>query len=58
MNARMITGDADPGWPSQGRDDADWLLRSVYDTFTKGLATADLTEARELLESVPSQSTG
>ena len=45
-------------WRSQGRDDADRLLRSVYDTFTEGFATADLTEARGLLESPPSQSTG
>jgi predicted ATPase/class 3 adenylate cyclase len=45
-------------WRSQGTDDADRLLRSVYDTFTEGFATADLTEARDLLESLPSQSTG
>jgi predicted ATPase/class 3 adenylate cyclase len=45
-------------WRSQGRNDADRLLRSVYDTFTEGFATADLTEARGLLESLPSQSTG
>ena len=45
-------------WRSQGRDDADRLLRSVYDTFTEGFATPDLTEARELLEGLPSQSTG
>ncbi|HWI00685.1 MAG TPA: AAA family ATPase, partial [Propionibacteriaceae bacterium] len=37
-------------WRTQGRDDADTLLRSVYDTFTEGFATADLTEARALLE--------
>jgi predicted ATPase len=37
-------------WRSQGREDADRLLRSVYDTFTEGFATADLTEARALLE--------
>jgi predicted ATPase/class 3 adenylate cyclase len=37
-------------WRSQGRDDADRLLRSVYDTFTEGFATPDLTEARDLLE--------
>jgi hypothetical protein len=43
-------------WRSQGRDDADRLLRSVYDTFTEGFATADLTEARGLLESLPSES--
>jgi predicted ATPase/class 3 adenylate cyclase len=43
-------------WRSQGRDDADRLLRSVYDTFTEGFATADLTEARGLLESLPSAS--
>jgi hypothetical protein len=30
----------------------------VYDTFTEGFATADLTEATELLDSLPSQSTG
>jgi predicted ATPase len=45
-------------WRSQGRNDADGLLRSVYDTFTEGFATADLTEARDLLESRPSESTG
>jgi predicted ATPase/class 3 adenylate cyclase len=45
-------------WRNQGRDDADRLLRSVYDTFTEGFATADLTEATELLDSLPSQSTG
>jgi tetratricopeptide (TPR) repeat protein len=45
-------------WRSQGRDHADRLLRTVYDTFTEGFATADLTEARGLLESLPSQSTG
>ena len=45
-------------WRSQGRNDADRLLRSVYDTFTEGFATADLTEARALLESQPSESTG
>ena len=45
-------------WRNQGRDDADRLLRSVYDTFTEGFATPDLTEARELLEGLPSQSTG
>ena len=33
------------------------LLRTVYDTFTEGFATADLTEARGLLESArPSRS--
>jgi predicted ATPase len=45
-------------WRNQGRDDADQLLRSVYDTFTEGFTTADLTEARGLLERLPSQSTG
>jgi predicted ATPase/class 3 adenylate cyclase len=45
-------------WRTQGRDHADRLLRTVYDTFTEGFATADLTEARGLLESLPSQSTG
>jgi predicted ATPase len=44
-------------WRSHGRDDTDALLRSVYDTFTEGFATPDLTEARELLESRPSEST-
>jgi predicted ATPase/class 3 adenylate cyclase len=44
-------------WRTQGRDDADRLLRSVYDTFTEGFATADLTEARGLLGSLPSRST-
>ncbi len=38
-------------WRTQGRDDADGLLRSVYDTFTEGFEIADLTEARALLES-------
>jgi predicted ATPase len=28
-------------------------LRAVYDTFTEGFATADLTEARALLETSP-----
>jgi predicted ATPase/class 3 adenylate cyclase len=42
---------------TQSRDDhADRLLRNVYDTFTDGFATADLTEAKSLL--LPSQSTG
>jgi predicted ATPase/class 3 adenylate cyclase len=41
-------------WRSQGRSDADQLLRSVYDTFTEGFGFADLTEARELLDSLPS----
>jgi hypothetical protein len=36
-------------WRSQGTDGADRLLRSVYDTFTEGFATADLVEARTLL---------
>jgi tetratricopeptide (TPR) repeat protein len=45
-------------WRGQGRDDADRLLRSVYDTFTEGLATADLVEARTLLERLPQASTG
>jgi predicted ATPase/class 3 adenylate cyclase len=40
-------------WRSQGRDDADRLLRGVYGTFTEGFATADLTEARALLETRP-----
>lgn len=33
---------------AQGRDDADRLLRRIYDTFTEGFDTADLTEARGL----------
>jgi tetratricopeptide (TPR) repeat protein len=37
-------------WRSQGRNDADRLLRSVYDTFTEGFATPDMAEARDLLE--------
>ena len=41
---------------TQGTDRADRLLRNVYDTFTEGFATADLTEAKSLL--LPSQSTG
>jgi predicted ATPase len=45
-------------WQSQGRDHPDRLLRNVYDTFTEGFATADLTEASGLLQSVPSQSAG
>jgi predicted ATPase/class 3 adenylate cyclase len=44
-------------WRSQGTDDPDRLLRSVYDTFTEGLATADLVEARTLLERLPPSST-
>jgi predicted ATPase/class 3 adenylate cyclase len=44
-------------WRSQGTDDADQLLRSVYDTFTEGFATADLVEARTLLERLPPSST-
>jgi predicted ATPase/class 3 adenylate cyclase len=40
-------------WRNQGRNDADRLLRNVYDTFTEGFATADLTEARALLEEGP-----
>jgi predicted ATPase len=43
-------------WRSQGRDDADGLLRSVYDTFTEGFWAADLTEARELRENLPAGS--
>ena len=43
-------------WRSQGTDDADRLLRSVYDTFTEGFATADLVEARTLLEPLPPSS--
>jgi predicted ATPase len=41
-------------WRSQGRIDADQLLRGMYDTFTEGFRTADLTEARNLLDSLPS----
>jgi predicted ATPase len=41
-------------WQRQSRNDADTLLRTVYDTFTEGFATADLTEARSLLDSLPS----
>jgi predicted ATPase len=37
-------------WRNQGRNDANRLLRSVYDTFTEGFATPDLTDARDLLE--------
>jgi hypothetical protein len=44
-------------WRSQARDDANRLLRGVYDIFTEGFATPDLTEAKELLESRPSEST-
>jgi predicted ATPase len=44
-------------WRTQGRDDADRLLRSVYETFTEGFGTPDLIEARDLLESLPSGST-
>ena len=40
-------------WRSQGADDADRLLRSVYDSFTEGFATADLVEARTLLDRLP-----
>jgi hypothetical protein len=45
-------------WRSQGRDDANRLLRSVYDTFTEGFATPDLTDARGIIESLPPQSIG
>jgi hypothetical protein len=38
--------------------DVDRLLRSVYDTFPEGVATADLTEPTGLLESLPSRSIG
>jgi predicted ATPase/class 3 adenylate cyclase len=41
-------------WQRQGRNNADTLLRTVYGTFTEGFATADLTEARSLLDSLPS----
>ena len=44
-------------WRNQGTDDPDRLLRSVYDTFTEGFATADLVEARTLLERLPPSST-
>jgi predicted ATPase/class 3 adenylate cyclase len=44
-------------WRSQGTDDPDRLLRSVYDTFTEGFATADLVEARTLVERLPPSST-
>ena len=44
-------------WRSQGADDADRLLRTVYDTFTEGFATVDLVEARTLLEPLPPSST-
>jgi predicted ATPase len=38
-------------WQQQGkRDEADALLAPVYDWFTKGFDTADLQEARALLE--------
>jgi predicted ATPase len=43
-------------WRSQGTDDPDRLLRSVYDTLTEGFATADLVEARTLLERLPPSS--
>jgi predicted ATPase len=36
-------------WRNQGRDDADRLLRSVYETFTEGFWAPDLTEAKGLL---------
>jgi hypothetical protein len=29
------------------------VLRAIYDTFTEGFTTADLLEARALLESLP-----
>ncbi len=40
-------------WQSQGTDDPGQLLRSVYDSYTEGFATADLVEARTLLERLP-----
>jgi hypothetical protein len=45
-------------WRSQGRADADRLLRGVYDTFTEGFATADLIEVRTLLDAPAVGSTG
>ena len=42
---------------AQGRDDADRLLRGVYNSFTEGFDTADLTEARGLLDNLPSEPT-
>jgi tetratricopeptide (TPR) repeat protein len=42
---------------AQGKDDADRLLRGVYDTFTEGFDTVDLTEARGLLDNSSSAST-
>jgi predicted ATPase len=39
----------DQGRVEEGRR----MLAGVYDTFTEGFATADLTEARTLLESLP-----
>jgi hypothetical protein len=41
-------------WRDQGQaEQGSRVLRAVYDTFTEGFATADLTEARALLESLP-----
>jgi hypothetical protein len=41
-------------WRERGSTDAgDRVLRTVYDTFTEGFATADLVEARTLLGTVP-----
>ena len=41
-------------WRGQGRGDADQMLRTVYKTFTEGFGFADLIEARELLDILPS----
>lgn len=39
-------------WRAQGRaEDARQVLQATYETFTEGHGTADLTEARELLQS-------
>jgi len=42
-------------WRSQGKaDEAEALLRPVYDWFTEGFETADLVDARALLDSLSS----
>ena len=44
-------------WQGQGRcDEACTLLAEIYDWFTEGFDTADLREARELLEALTCKS--
>jgi predicted ATPase len=43
-------------WTQQGKRQAAQLLAPIYGWFTEGLATADLQEARQLLEVLESSS--